>query len=39
MKQSKIYQETLKMNKFKERNKKFRKINKEFGLTDEIENI
>ena len=34
MKQSKIYQKTLKMDKSKERNKQFRKINKDFGLTE-----
>jgi len=34
MKQSKIYQKTLKMKKSKERNKQFREINKEFGLTE-----
>jgi len=34
MKQSKLYQETLKMDKSKERNKQFRKINKSFGLTE-----
>ena len=34
MKQSKIYQKTLKMGKSKERNKQFRKINKDFGLTE-----
>jgi hypothetical protein len=34
MKQSKIYQKTLKMSKSKERNKEFREINKAFGLTE-----
>ena len=34
MKQSKLYQEALKMKKTKERNKQFRKINKAFGLTE-----
>jgi len=34
MKQSKIYQETLKMKKSKKRNKNFNKINNQFGLTE-----
>ncbi|MDM8534287.1 transposase [Clostridiaceae bacterium HSG29] len=34
MKQSKIYQKTLKMEKSKERNKHFREINNNFGLTE-----
>jgi hypothetical protein len=34
MKQSKIYQKTLKTEKSKERNMQFRKINKDFGLTE-----
>jgi transposase len=34
MKQSKIYQETLKMKKSKKRNKNFNKLNKQFGLTE-----
>ena len=34
MKQSKIYQKTLKMDKSKERSRQFRKINKSYGLTE-----
>jgi len=34
MKQSRIYQKTLKMDKYKKRTKQFRKINKDFGLTE-----